>query len=59
MLQAEEILRSKLIRWAADRSSANAGRATANDLLRFIDRHPDEVLALFNELADEQEEQSA
>jgi hypothetical protein len=46
---AEAILRSKLTRWAADASDAPHGRATANDLLRFIDRQPDQVTDLLRE----------
>lgn len=48
-LAVEAILRSKLTRWAADASSAAHGRATANDLLRFIDRQPDQVTLLLRE----------
>lgn len=47
--QVESILRSKIMRWAADHRSARYGRATANDLLRFIDRCTDEVPSLLRE----------
>jgi len=44
--QSQEILRSKITRWAADASSQRYGRATANDLMRFMDRHPSDVRAV-------------
>jgi hypothetical protein len=47
--QAESIMRSKLTRWAADQANSRDGRATANDLLRFLDRCPDEVPSLLRE----------
>ena len=48
--QAEEILRSKFTRWAADQSDAADGRATAADLLRFMDRCQGETRALLDEV---------
>src|SRR5262249_31202903 len=39
---AEMILRSKLTRWAAVQSTPK-NKATANDLLRYIDAHPEDV----------------
>jgi hypothetical protein len=42
--QTEEILRSKITRWAADMARGN--RATANDLVRFMDNHPNDVRAV-------------
>lgn len=35
--QAEEILRSKFTRWAADASAAGEGKATVADLLNLLD----------------------
>lgn len=35
--EAETILRSKWMRWAADQSSQRYGRATSRDLARFLD----------------------
>lgn len=48
--QAEEILRSKFTRWAADQSDAPYGRATARDLLRLMDRCQGETRALLEEV---------
>jgi hypothetical protein len=47
--QAWTILLSKLTRWAADASSAPYGRATARDLMRFIDRHQQDTRELLEE----------
>ena len=47
--QAEAILRSKITRWAVDSSGKREGRATANDLLRFMDRCPDHTVAVLFE----------
>lgn len=39
--QTEEIMRSKITRWAADNSKASYGRATSLDVLRFLmTNHP-------------------
>lgn len=35
--QAEAILRSKWMRWAADQSPMSYGKATSTDLIRFLD----------------------
>lgn len=43
--QAEEILRSKITRWAADRSTH--AYATVTDLKRYMDTHANVVIALF------------
>ena len=48
--QAEEILRSKFMRWAADQSDAPYGYATAQDLLRFMDRCQGQTRALLEEV---------
>lgn len=48
--QAEEILRSKFTRWAADRSDAPYGHATASDLLRFMDRSQGSTHSLLAEM---------
>jgi hypothetical protein len=48
--QAEEILRSKITRWAIDASDKPEGRATSSDLLRFIDRCPGDVIAVLYEM---------
>lgn len=47
-IAAEAILRSKLTRWAAD-ARARHGRASAADLLRYLDRFPDYVTSLLYE----------
>jgi hypothetical protein len=47
--QARAILLSKLTRWAADASNAPYGRATAVDLMRFIDHHPQDTRAILEE----------
>lgn len=46
--QTEAIIRSEWTRWAADNSTAPQGRATGQDLLRFIEQHDlwDEVKGL-------------
>jgi hypothetical protein len=47
-IAAETILRSKLARWAVDARSRR-GRASASDLLRYLDRFPGQVASLFYE----------
>jgi len=47
-IAAEAILRSKFTRWAADMRTAR-GRASAADLLRYLDRFPDQVMELLYE----------
>ena len=47
--QAEEILRSKITRWAVDAAGKPEGRATANDLLRFMDSCPEHAIAVLYE----------
>jgi hypothetical protein len=48
-IAAEAILRSKLTRWAADKSTAPHGRVPARDLLSYLDRFPHEVTSLLRE----------
>jgi len=47
--QAEVILRSKYMRWAANSSSAPYGRATSKDLARLLDQDPSGVRSLLEE----------
>ncbi len=41
--EIEEILRSKITRWAADNSRNRYGYNTASDLARYMDNHPNDV----------------
>lgn len=47
-IAAEAILRSKITRWAAD-ARERRGRASALDLLHYLDRFPDVVTSLLRE----------
>ncbi len=38
--KTEEIMRSKVTRWAADESNARYGYATSRDVARYLDRYP-------------------
>ena len=51
MRAAEAILRSKVPRWAADASGKRDGRASARDLIAFIDRAQGDTRAVIAELA--------
>jgi hypothetical protein len=48
-IAAEAILCSKLTRWAADTRPTLRGRASALDLLRYLDRFPEQVTSLLRE----------
>lgn len=44
--QAEDILRSKIMRWAGDNSKNRYGRYTSRDMRRFIERNRDTIPGL-------------
>lgn len=51
--EAEVLLRSKLMRWAADAADKRYGRASGLDLLRCIERWPTTVDRVFAEAREE------
>lgn len=48
--ETEEIMRSKLTRWAADMANKRYGRATSRDLAKFLDKETGAIPGLMEEL---------